>query len=248
MKRTKIQIFFDWLLYLLFVLLMLIILLLFDPLQRLAIRISRNLHARVIYLLNFCLVFNLKTLGAEIKINKTTHANPSLPTIVISNHQSMFDVCAMYLVFPEKLPRFIAKKELSRWIPSVSYNLRHGHNAVIDRKDRRQSIKAISSFAKLVNENKYCAVIFPEGTRARSGKLKEFHAAGLGALLKYIPEAEIFPVAVDGSWKFNRYGSSPTQTFSSVTITVGERILKNKDSDPEQISSDCFNFIKQHLT
>ena len=222
-------------------------LLIFDPLQRGALAISRRLHMQVVQLLNLCLFHNLKILGTRITINKAQFANPQLPTIIVANHQSMFDISLLYAVFPEKLPHFVAKKELAYWLPSISYNLRSGENAIIDRKDARQSIKTIATFAKLVLKNNYCAVIFPEGTRARTGCLKPFHTAGLAALLKYIPHAEIIPVAINGSWKLNRFGPSPAQTFSQIIINVGDKISKDEKSNIEEINNICRQFIAHSL-
>jgi 1-acyl-sn-glycerol-3-phosphate acyltransferase len=39
--------------------------------------------------------------------------------------------------------KFVSKKELGKGIPSVSYNLRHGGSALIDRKDPKQAIPEI---------------------------------------------------------------------------------------------------------
>jgi 1-acyl-sn-glycerol-3-phosphate acyltransferase len=37
----------------------------------------------------------------------------------------------------------VSKKELGQGIPSISFNLRHGGSALIDRKDPKQAIPAI---------------------------------------------------------------------------------------------------------
>ena len=40
-------------------------------------------------------------------------------------------------------PKFISKKELGKGIPSVSYNLKYGGSALIDRKDPKQALPEI---------------------------------------------------------------------------------------------------------
>ena len=59
--------------------------------------------------------------------------------IMVSNHQSMLDVPIFGGLLMRTFPKYIAKTELGRWIPSVSLNLTRGGNALIDRNDARQA-------------------------------------------------------------------------------------------------------------
>ena len=53
--------------------------------------------------------------------------------IFVSNHQSMFDVPIFGGLLGHNYPKYVAKRELARGIPSISLNLRHGGNAQIGR-------------------------------------------------------------------------------------------------------------------
>ena len=66
---------------------------------------------------------------------------------MVSNHQSMFDIVVIGGVLFTNYPKYVAKKELGRWLPSISLNLRRGGNALIDRKDRIGSLRAITEAA-----------------------------------------------------------------------------------------------------
>ncbi len=60
---------------------------------------------------------------------------PEQHYIVVMNHQSLLDI-SMASDFLEVLaPRYVSKAELARGIPGVSYNLRRGGSALINRKD-----------------------------------------------------------------------------------------------------------------
>ena len=61
------------------------------------------------------------------------------PLIIVTNHQSMYDIPPLIWYLRKYHPKFVSKKELGKGIPSVSFNLRHGGSALIDRKDRRQA-------------------------------------------------------------------------------------------------------------
>ena len=131
--------------------------------------------------------------------------------------------------------KFISKVELTKGIPSISFNLRHGGGANIDRKDPRQSITELVKFATRMKENRWGAVIFPEGTRSKDGKVKPFQSAGVATLLKKCPDALLVPVAITDSWKMIQYGLYPLNTFTPMTWEVLEPIEPNTGSVDELV-------------
>ena len=66
-------------------------------------------------------------------------------------------------------PKFVSKMELGKGIPSVSYNLSHGGSVLINRKDSRQSLTEIAKLGSYIEKHNRTAVIFPEGTRSKTG-------------------------------------------------------------------------------
>ncbi len=121
-------------------------------------------------------------------------------------------------------PKFISKVELGKGWPSVSFNLRNGGSVLIDRQNPRQSIPALTEFSKYIAEHKRAAVIFPEGTRSKTGELKPFSTTGLKILFKNIPEAWVVPVTINNSWKLLKYGSFPVNAGINLSLTVQEPI------------------------
>src|SRR3546814_4689000 len=57
---------------------------------------------------------------------------------------------------------------LAKGIPSISFNLRHGGAANIDRKDPKQSIAEILKLANNMKTKNWSAFIFPEGKIGRA--------------------------------------------------------------------------------
>ena len=96
------------------------------------------------------------------------------------------------------------KKELGKRIPSISYNLKKGGSVLIDRYGEKDVLDQIKKFGENIELNKWSAVIFPEGTRSKDGKMKDFHHGGLMTLIKSIPSAYIVPLSINNSWKFGR--------------------------------------------
>jgi 1-acyl-sn-glycerol-3-phosphate acyltransferase len=185
-------------------------LIIFHPLQWLAIKIGgAKWQRQVVTVLNFFLLADLLFLGIRTKLKNRIPLPKNRPVIIVSNHQSMFDIPLIIWYLRKLKPKFISKKSLGKGIPSISFNLRHGGNALIDRKDPEQSIPTLKKFGKFIAEQKFAATIFPEGTRSRDGKPKKFAQTGLKILFEQMPDALILPVTIHNSWKLFQYGKFP---------------------------------------
>ncbi len=211
-----------------FALIFFLILVIFHPIQWFAFNVfGYSAHKWVVDMMNLCLTRSLLILGVPVKrLNKPEI--PSKRTIIfVANHQSLFDIPPIIWYFRKHHAKFVSKKELGKGIPSVSYNLRHGGAALIDRKDGKSAIAELGKFAKRLNENTWSAVIFPEGTRSRDGKPKSFSTNGLKMMLKKNSEALIVPISINNSWKVFKYGKFPLGLFSPITFYTHEPIEAN---------------------
>jgi 1-acyl-sn-glycerol-3-phosphate acyltransferase len=136
----------------------------------------------------------------------------------------MHDICPLACYFRNRHPKFVSKIELGKGIPAVSYNLTHGGSVLIDRKDSRQSLTAIKKFGKYIEDNKYTAIIFPEGTRSKDGTPKRFSENGLKMLTKFAPSAYVIPVTINNCWKINKKGMFPLGIGVNLTFEIHEAI------------------------
>lgn len=180
---------------------------------------GKKAHKIVVDYLNFSLNFGLYLTGTRISHHAAEKIPTNRPIIFIANHQSMFDISGMVWYFRKNSPRFVSKIELAHGIPSISYNLRKGGAAIIDRKDGKQAIKEIARLGKLINDENAAAMIFPEGTRTASGKMRDFQPGGVATLLKRAPGALIVPVAISGTGKLNPKGMFPLTSFTPISWT-----------------------------
>jgi len=214
-----------------------VILLTFHPLQVIAYNLFGYLaHKRVVDLMNYLLVYNMYTLFNRPSFYGLKQIPKHSPLIIVGNHQSMFDISPGYVAFRKNHVKFISKIELAKKIPSISYNLRKGGSALINRKDGKQSIKEIFKLGKIIEEKKYSACIYPEGTRSRTGIMKSFRPGGINALLKASPSAVIVPFVIDGNYKLHRYGMFPLNIGLHLKYTVLEPIERNGYTDEELLT------------
>ena len=144
-------------------------------------------------------------------------------------------------------PKFISKIELGKGIPSVSYNLRHGGAALIDRKNPRQALPTIMKFGEYIEKTKRAAVIFPEGTRSKNGKPKPFQTKGLEILFKKIPSALVVPISINNSWKTVRYGKFPMGLGTHITFTVHKPIKLATFANKQELISSIETTIKENI-
>jgi 1-acyl-sn-glycerol-3-phosphate acyltransferase len=170
------------------------------------------------------------------KIEGRENIPTGVPIIFVANHQGMYDVIGMIWFLRKFHPKFVSKIELAKGIPSVSYNLRNGGSVVIDRKDPKQAIPLIKGMSEYIEKNKRSAVIFPEGTRSKTGKPKEFAQSGLKILCKYAPSAYVVPVTINNSWKFFKYGFFPYGLANHITFTIHEAMAVKEHSFEEIMS------------
>ena len=136
----------------------------------------------------------LRAAGVEVRVAGLQHVVPDGAQIFISNHQSMFDIWALFATLPVSL-RFVAKKEMSR-IPILSRAMRAAGHVFIDRQDRAQAAEAMRLAGQRMLREGLSLGLFPEGTRARDGRLKPFKKGTF--VLAIETQTTLVPVVVDG--------------------------------------------------
>lgn len=202
-----------------------ITLVVFHPIQWICFNLfGYQAHKISVDWLQFFLMRSLNVLGTRFTFTNPYDIDTDQPLIIVANHQSMYDISPIMWYMRKYHPKFISKMELGRGIPSVSYNLRHGGSVLIDRKNPRQSLPAIMKFGEYIEKNKRAAVIFPEGTRSKTGVPKPFQTKGLEMMMKKVPSATIVPISINNSWKMLRYGKFPMGIGNHLKFTVHQPI------------------------
>ena len=122
--------------------------------------------------------------------------------IIISNHQSFYDILSLVTHLGIQF-RWIIKKELLK-VPLFGYALYASKNVFIDRTNKESSITSIREGMKMLPRD-VAIIFFAEGTRSKDGSIGPFKKGGFVTALE--DNRSILPVSVIGSRKIMPKGS-----------------------------------------
>lgn len=153
--------------------------------------------------------------GMKVTVNGAENL-PERQAVFIANHQGNFDIPLM-LSCLGRAHGLLAKQELAR-IPILRLWMRLLHCLFVDRSSPRAGMESIAKGVKLLQSG-HSLIIFPEGTRSRSGELQEFKGGAFRIASK--AAAAIVPVTIDGSYRAME--ANPTGWLirpCEVTVTI----------------------------
>jgi 1-acyl-sn-glycerol-3-phosphate acyltransferase len=224
-----------------------LVLCIFQPIQWLCYQLGGySAHKRSVDILNFFLTSTVYILFNTVSFTNRQNLPLGRPIIFLANHQSLLDIPPLIWYLRSYHAKFISKIELTRGIPSISYNLKVGGGANINRKDQRQSITELMKLGTRMKDNNWSMVIFPEGTRSADGMVRKFQSAGIATILKKCPDALLVPIAINNSWRVVRYGLYPLNTFIKVTLEVLAPIEAN-GAPTDELVALAETRIKEYL-
>jgi len=181
-------------------------------------------------------------LGVRTTVEGLEHVATGGPFIYAPNHQSHLDILALLGHLPGQT-RFAAKQELWRH-PIVGGVLDTLGMIPIDRDAGRRSIEVLKQAAN----DESSIVIFPEGTRSRDGRLREFKKGAF--VLAIATGLPIVPVCCRGTRRLMPRGSHLTVQPGEIEIVIEAPIPTAglAHADREVLATRVRNAIARHHT
>lgn len=204
--------------------------------------IGYQAHKKSVDILNWFLLRCSNLVGTTYKVDFEEKLPEEGPFLIVSNHQSLWDIPPIIWYLRKLHPKFVSKKTLGKGIPSISYNLRHGGSVLIDRSNSESALEKIKEFATYLKTTKRGGMIFPEGTRSRDGVPKPFKTKGLELLIKNLPEVKIVPVTINNAWKIQQWGNFPMYPGVRVKFFV-HKTLRAADYEINELMALLENTI-----
>jgi 1-acyl-sn-glycerol-3-phosphate acyltransferase len=132
----------------------------------------------------------LRAAGTPVRVDGLERIPRGEPVVYAANHSSMFDIWALAATLPGAV-RFVAKQELAR-IPLLGRAMITAGHVVIDRPHPRRALEGYHQAAAVIRSG-VSAVVFPEGTRSRTGELLPFKNAPFGlAIAAQVPVVPVY--------------------------------------------------------
>lgn len=154
----------------------------------------------------------------RVTITGRERVDPTQSYVIMSNHQSYFDVLSFYGHWRKQF-RWVMKQEL-RKVPALGWACEVIGHIFIDRSDRAKAIASLQAARSLLVDG-VSVLFFPEGTRSGDGVLREFKKGGF--MMAYDLGLPILPISISGSHK-----TMPDSWFDPfpghIRITVHEPI------------------------
>jgi 1-acyl-sn-glycerol-3-phosphate acyltransferase len=160
----------------------------------------------------------LSLCGIRFRVAGSQHIPHARAAVYCSNHQSNVDPPVVFEALHRRM-HILYKAELDK-IPVLARAFRLGGFIPIDRGNRESSMRSIEQGAASIRSGN-SFLIFPEGTRSRSGELLPFKKGGF--MMAIMAQAPIVPVAVQGGRAAMRKGSWIIRPVT-VSVRVGAPI------------------------
>lgn len=130
----------------------------------------------------------------SVRVEGRTHVDPNQSYVVVSNHQSLFDIIVLYGWLGIDF-RWVMKQEL-RSVPGLGAACAALGHIYIDRSNHQAAVKSINDARERITGGT-SVLFFPEGTRSDDSRMRPFKRGAFRfAIDTGLP---ILPVTVDGT-------------------------------------------------
>ena len=172
----------------------------------------------------------LVTTGVQVTVEGLERIVPGKTYVFVANHQSIYDIPVLFWSIPFQL-RIIAKESLVNF-PMLGPHLKRTGHMLVDRS--RPDKAGILGWASRLTSNGLSLIVFPEGTRSRTGMMGKFKGGSI--LLAMQAGLPLVPISVIGSRHVMKKGVLTTRP-GHVTLLVHDPIetAGNAEPTPAQI-------------
>ena len=154
-----------------------------------------------------------------IKVTGQENVDPKQSYVFVANHQSFLDVFAVYGWLPNNF-KWLMKKEI-RKVPFVGTACAVAGHIFVDRSNPRAALQSMDHIKKELVDG-ISTVIFPEGTRTKTGEMGRFMQGAFKIAMDMgLP---VVPLSLGGFFKAMPSGQAFANPRARVSLHIGRPI------------------------
>ncbi len=160
----------------------------------------------------------LRLAGARMDVKGTEKIDYSSPKVYMCNHQSLLDIPILMLIIRSG-SYFVAKHELGK-IPVFGWYMKALGMIFVKRGAGPDAIRSLHKAGELIRSGR-SVIIFPEGTRSRTGEIASFKKGGFHVAMA--ANVDIVPISIMGANVVLPY-ELMNRSSCEVKVRIGEAI------------------------
>lgn len=183
-------------------------------------------------------------LFVKIKITGRENIDKNTSYVFVANHQGAFDIFAIYGHLGHNF-KWMMKKSIEK-IPFVGIACKLSGHIMVDRSSPMAMARSIVDARKRLR-NGMSLVVFPEGTRTRTGKMNSFKRGAFKLATDF--HLPLVPITIDGAYEILPRTSISNIKPGTINITIHPPIQPPKSGkvDLESVMSETYAAIQSAL-
>ncbi len=165
--------------------------------------------------------------GIEVECTGLENIDPARPALFVSNHQSALDIMILLAYLPVNIS-FLSKSGLF-FVPMLGWFMQGAGHIKVDRVTIASAYQAMKQVGDHLKSGR-SVIIFPEGTRTRSGQMGEFKGGMIHAAVQ--AGVPVIPMAISGAYEILPAGHLYFQP-GKIKLSVGKPIYIREGEDEE---------------
>lgn len=177
-----------------------------------------------------------------IKVTGRENVDPNQSYVFVANHQSFLDVFAVYGWLPNNF-KWLMKKEL-RKIPFVGTACAVAGHIFVDRSNPRAAMESLT-YIKAQLHDGISTVIFPEGTRTKTGEMGRFKQGAFKIAMDM--DLPVVPISLSGFFDAMPRNKFYVKPFSRVALHIGKPIDISQFNDINEAMTELHTQVKNGI-
>ena len=177
-----------------------------------------------------------------IKVTGCENVDPNQSYVFVANHQSFLDVFAVYGWLPNNF-KWLMKKEL-RKIPFVGTACAVAGHIFVDRSNPRAAMESLT-YIKAQLHDGISTVIFPEGTRTKTGEMGRFKQGAFKIAMDM--DLPVVPISLSGFFDAMPRNKFYVKPFSRVALHIGKPIDISQFNDINEAMTELHTQVKNGI-